>query len=368
MSFEALGEDVLLKILSFCDISTVLEVSTINKPLSRIAFSKQLWLSLVLDTQFRDALDLPPPDRRNLEGRSTEELIELACLLPGARYIFLHCATQQRLCIYDVWSARRVWERHVPAHTMWKIDSVLSGATARVFLAQSAHLPNPHTKVHVEEVDLTAGTSQELFNCSFASTVVRGIPWAILGDFLLCMISSHSDFHDPRAVLFDLIPGYILSTYKESEPPHQHFLAVRAPEAFEAHWQRLTEEHLATRLAGSAPAPAIAIGTITMQASLEYNGRPVEPDSVTATLDALRAGAYNISVYGLPVSQTEPEPRPVTLMERETLPVPARVLLSYRFTPGQACTGSLRLVPARPVSDPRQMHLPRQLRVGGEVY
>ncbi|KAJ6461759.1 hypothetical protein C8R45DRAFT_1220714 [Mycena sanguinolenta] len=240
MPFEALGEDVLLRILSFCDISTVLAVSTINRPLSRIASSKQLWLSLVLDTKFRDALDLPPPDRQNLAGRSTEELIELVKtavagpgaaesfeqlrssmtatkveiplddteinlpedrLLPGARYIFLHCATQQRLCIYDVWNARRVWERPVQAHTMWKIDSVLGGATARVFVVQSAHLPNPHTAVHVEEVDLTTGTSQELFNCSFASTVVRATPCAILGDFLLFMMSSHSDCHDPRAVL-----------------------------------------------------------------------------------------------------------------------------------------------------------------------
>ncbi|KAJ6464991.1 hypothetical protein C8R45DRAFT_1174312 [Mycena sanguinolenta] len=217
MPFEALGEDVLLRILSFCDISTVLAVSTINKPLSRIASSKQLWLSLVLDATFRAALDLPPPDREKLECRSTEELIDVTSfevtldditividrplpqLLPGARYLLLHTTTQQRLCIYDVWGSRRLWHRPVQDQ-MWEVDLVPGGA-ARVFLFQSADPPNKST-VQVEEVVLATGASRELFNFGFAGTVFRIMPSAIVGDFLLCtVLHSYSHFNDPTLVL-----------------------------------------------------------------------------------------------------------------------------------------------------------------------
>ncbi|KAF7353404.1 hypothetical protein MSAN_01529400 [Mycena sanguinolenta] len=163
MPFEALGEDVLFRISCFCDVSTPLAVSAINKPLRRIAFSKQLWLSLVLDTSSRDALELPPPNRERLECLSTEELVAVVknavtgpgsewddespasviktkfqisfdnmqdCpeirLLPGARYILRHSrsTTQQRLCIYDVWSARSVWECPVETYTECEVDLV----------------------------------------------------------------------------------------------------------------------------------------------------------------------------------------------------------------------------------------------------
>ncbi|KAJ6465001.1 hypothetical protein C8R45DRAFT_1023735 [Mycena sanguinolenta] len=355
MAFEALGEDVLLRILSFCDISTVLAVSAVNKPLRRIALAKQLWLSLVLDATFRDALDLPPPDREKLECLSTEELIDVVKnavagpgsvwneneqttfevtlddilldmgfgfpethLLPGARYILIHSTTQLRLYIYDVWSSRRVWHSPVQAQTLWRVDLVPGGAIARVFDAQLAVIPDRNT-LHVDEIDLATGASHELFNFSFASTVFRIMPSAIVGDFLLCTVMhSYSHFNVPTLVLVDwrastfaslgsvdpyanvqLIRGYILSRYRESEPPHHHLLAVTALEAFSAHWQRLTEDNLAFRLDGSAPALPITIGATTTQERLECSGRPFEPHIVIATPDAMHTGGYIIFVHGV---------------------------------------------------------------------
>ncbi|KAJ6472401.1 hypothetical protein C8R45DRAFT_1012970 [Mycena sanguinolenta] len=411
MPFEALGEDVLLRVFSICDISTALVVSTINKALRRIALSKQLWISLVLGPTFRDALALPPPDREQLECLSTEELIDVVKnavagpgsdwdssititsfqipldmgfgipefrFLPGARYIFMHSTSQQMLCIYDVWSSRRVWHSPVQAQTQWEVDLLPCGTIARVFVAQMAVLPNRNT-LHVEEVDLSTGASHELFNFGFASPVPRIMPSAIVGD-LLCILLY---FNDPTIVLVNwhastfafvgrmgsniqLIPGYIISTYRESGPPYKHFLSVRALEAFSAHWQRLTEDNLASRVDGSAPASDITIGAIVMQARLEHSGLPLGPHFVTATLDALHSGRYNIFVR-CRLQSSEPPLRSVTLMERignlirmatprkKASPKPGRMLLSYKFTPGQGQDGSkLRPASAQRGANPLQ--------------
>ncbi|KAF7353421.1 F-box domain-containing protein [Mycena sanguinolenta] len=396
MLFEALGEDVLLRIFCFCDIYTVLAVSAINRPLRRISLSKQLWLSLVLDTRFRDALDLPPPDREGLECLSTEELIAVvkdavagpgtgsiwnsehdesssvtrtsvkiplddvgmyraadARLLPGARYILLHSisTTQRRLCMYDVWSTRRVWEHPVQALTMFQVDFVPGGTIARVCFAQAGELPST-LSVHIEEVELTTGASHELFNFTFASI---GSSCAIVGDFLLgTVLQSHWHFNDSKLVLINwrastfvplghmgphhvqLIPGYILSTYQETSKPHEHVLALTALDSFSDCWQPLTEEGtlLAAQLEAGSPS-TITINNIAMQERLEHNGWRIRPNLVTATPDALYAGAYIISVHGLPFSE-RPAPKRPTLIERignlvnmaarrgETLPPPVQ--------------------------------------------
>ncbi|KAF7353431.1 hypothetical protein MSAN_01532300 [Mycena sanguinolenta] len=263
MPFEALGEDVLLNIFCFCDISTVLAVSAINKGLRRIALSKQLWLSLVLDPRFRDALDLPPPDREKLECLSTEELIavvknavagpgslcdsehDVSCsatltsiriplndmedrfgtrLLPGARYILLRSMTQNRLCIYDISNARRVWERLVQARTTCEVDLVPGGAIARVFFVQKVDHPNTYT-LHVEEVDLTTGASHEVFDFSLDSIVSGVTPWTIMGDFLLATVL-YSRFIDAVLVLINWRASTFVSLGRNGlyhatiSPPH----------------------------------------------------------------------------------------------------------------------------------------------------
>ncbi|KAF7353401.1 hypothetical protein MSAN_01529100 [Mycena sanguinolenta] len=437
MSFEALGEDVLLEILFFCDVSTVLAVSAINRALRRIALSKQLWLSLVLDQKFRDALELPPPDRKKLECLSTEELIAVvenavagpgplsdsahdesfsvtetrvripldvvedgnhpeARLLPGARYLHRRGTTEQRLYIYDVWSARCVWERLVQPRIMYEVDLVPGSAIARLFLVQwGVHLDT--FTLHVEEVDLTAGASHELFNFSLdsipLSSIVFGMtPWAIVGDFLLSpVLYSPSllvliDWHASTFVSLDcsglssvrLIPGYILSMYRESPSPREHILAATAMEAFSDCWQPLTDDSagLAAQIEAGFPSKlTIDSLHITTQERLEYSGRPSKSELVSVTPDPLCAGAYNIYVYGL--HSSERPPRPATLMQRIGNRIssmagtarraearPAQAVLCYQFTTavsaaGEAC--SLRLVSARPISNRGQAHCPRAI-------
>ncbi|KAF7353402.1 hypothetical protein MSAN_01529200 [Mycena sanguinolenta] len=418
MPFAALEEDVLLRILFFCDISTVLAISSINKALRRIALFRQLWLSLVLDTRFRDALDLPPPSREKLECLSTEELIAVVknvvtgpCLigdsehdesssvtltsvqiplddieyrpnyksrlLPGARYLLLHSTstTQCMSYLYDVWSARRVWCRLVRSDKMCAVDLVPGGAVARVFFAQWVVHPNTYM-LHVEEVDLTTGASHQLFTIRLASTFLRVRPCAIMGDFLLATVH-YSCFNSAVLVLINwrastfvslgcngcyheqLISGYIVSSYRHSV--YACTLTVTALEADSDHWQPLAqlESNLSVQL------EARFALSIKMQERLEYNHRPLTPLSVLITPDALHAGAYNISVYGRQICERSPKSR--TLMGRigslitmaarrgKASPEPVQALLSYRFTPEQGQASSkLRLVSARGVPDPLQ--------------
>ncbi|KAF7353552.1 hypothetical protein MSAN_01545100 [Mycena sanguinolenta] len=415
MPFEALGEDVLLGIFCLCDISTVLAVSGINQALRRIALSKQLWLALVLDTKFRDALKLPPPNRAHLECLSTEELIAVvknavngpcsiwdsaldessvtmtsfqiplndvenrpeARLLPGARYLVLHSTstTQQGLYLYDVWSGRRVWHRLMQAQKMCEVDLVPGGAIARVFFVQTVdHLST--YMLHVEEVDLKTGASHELFNFSLDRTVFGATPCAIVGDFLLAtLVHSHSllalinwrastfvSFSRDGLSYVQLIPGYILSTYRETSPPHGHILAATALEAFSDRWQPLPDDSigLAAQLeAGYASTITIQSLDITAQERLEYSSWQIRSNAITAT----------------------PHPLPATLMERignlvsttarrrAALPIPAQVLLgarallSYRFMPGQAqASYKLRLVSAQRLSNDLQAEFPRAIQ------
>ncbi|KAF7353554.1 hypothetical protein MSAN_01545500 [Mycena sanguinolenta] len=421
MPFEALREDILLRILFFCDISTVLVASSINKALRRITFSRQLWLSLVLDTRFRDALDLPPPNREKFECLSTEELIAVVknavtgpcsigdsehdessvtltsvqiplndmeyCLkwrlLPSARYLLLHntSTTQCTSYLYDVWSARRVWCRLVRSDNVCVVDLVPGGAVARVFFAQWVVHPNTYM-LHVEEVDLTTGASHELFTFRLYSTFLKVTPRAIVGDFLLATVQ-YSCFNNAILVLINwrasafvslgrngpyreqLIPGHIVSTNWGNVPPYACTLTVAALEADSDHWhwQPLAEleRNLSPQLEARSTPP------ITMQDRLEYNHRPLTPVSVMITPDALHAGAYNISVYGLQICERPPRSR--TLMRRigslittatrrdKASPEPAQALLSYRFTPEQGQASSkLRLVSARGDLDPLQSY------------
>ena len=150
-----------------------------NKLLRGVTRPKQLWLSIVQDSAFRAALELPPPDREELENQTTEELIDFvenavvgpgslfndrpsatmihttykiplhdlgdelgAQLLPGARYILLQNTTREEVYIYDVWSARRIWQRRVQVDTICKVDLVPGGAMARILLAQPMNYPN----------------------------------------------------------------------------------------------------------------------------------------------------------------------------------------------------------------------------------
>ncbi|KAJ6471014.1 hypothetical protein C8R45DRAFT_1015206, partial [Mycena sanguinolenta] len=407
MPFEALGEDILLSVLCFCDVCTVLAVSASNKPLRGVTLSKQLWLSIVQDSAFRAALELPPPDREELENQSTEELIDFvknavvgpgslfndrssatmihttykihlhdlgdglgAQLLPGARYILLQNTTREKVYIYDVWSARRIWQCRVQVDTICKVDLVPGGAIARVSITRSTDELSEQKvrqfidRLHIEEVDLISGISRHVFELGCPQyLVIRSLAkYDIVGDFLLCFMqdlrvwpkfilnnwrtSAFIDLGNGLNFALVLIPGYVI-------------LAVTALDQFSNYWQPLSDARLPVQLSsGDPPIPNI------VRERLAYNNHPLGSCSVgvhlTVTPNALYRGAYNISVQAGELSA------PPTLIgkignlvaarRRSVSPVVREALLSYKFRPApshsQAC--ELRLVSAQRVSHTTQ--------------
>ncbi|KAF8062433.1 hypothetical protein FPV67DRAFT_271067 [Lyophyllum atratum] len=71
-----LVDDVLLKIMCFCDIYHVLGLSQANKRFNSLAFSKEVWLAILSDLNARLFVDIPPG--QSLRNFSTGELISLA--------------------------------------------------------------------------------------------------------------------------------------------------------------------------------------------------------------------------------------------------------------------------------------------------
>ncbi|KAJ6615329.1 hypothetical protein B0H10DRAFT_1950029 [Mycena sp. CBHHK59/15] len=74
MPLQDIVEDILLKILSFCDVHAVLSASTVNKSLRRVALTKQLWLYLLQDVASRGLLD--SPSEAELDASSTDDIIQ----------------------------------------------------------------------------------------------------------------------------------------------------------------------------------------------------------------------------------------------------------------------------------------------------
>ncbi|KAF8145968.1 hypothetical protein K438DRAFT_1870786 [Mycena galopus ATCC 62051] len=408
MSFAGLEEDILVNILVLCDIYRVLTVSAINKPLRRLTQVKQLWLSLIQDSAFRQVLELHPANLAELESSSTEELVNLvrravtgpslwwpvsptpslsrkitfdthvqthqdAHLLPGARYMLLGSEILADMYIYEVWSGRRVGKYAAKSLTHWAIDLVPGGDIARLLLAQPAEYVGGGCYVHVEEIDLVTGLSREVFNLSFTTRLksLSGIvgdfflyrlPWAYSTEVKMVLVNWRAstyvvlNYGTERNSDVILVRGYIIATHLESTPPHQQLLTVTSLDAFSPLWKPLSGISLSEQLSP----PTIPI---TAQERLEHNGRPLGHVAIPARLSvvasALYDGAYNIVVFG---GGFTPPPKPTTFASqmgnlisgRRQQPLTPEVVgsvLSYSFRPSYAQRNcQLRFVSAKRAS------------------
>ncbi|KAJ7894581.1 hypothetical protein B0H13DRAFT_2036080 [Mycena leptocephala] len=218
MPFESLGDDILLHVLSFCNVYTALLVSRINKSLHAVALTKQLWLNLVRELGLHGVLDLPSTEE--LENYSTGDLIgtvkrvvvgpyawstsagratlyrQLTLdpdvqsrkildfqLLPGGRYMVLRMPLD--MYIYEVATSRRVWQHALAVvypHE-WSVDLLPGGRIARILLVPGV----PH--ISVEELDLTSGQCGEAFSLHLPPASRCTMP-SIAGDFLVCALRS----------------------------------------------------------------------------------------------------------------------------------------------------------------------------------
>ncbi|KAJ6452387.1 hypothetical protein C8R47DRAFT_287983 [Mycena vitilis] len=406
MSFADLCDDILLTVLSACDVCTVLSVSAVNKSLRRITSAKQLWLSLVRAESFHDVLELPPCCRAKLEthSESTTKMVDLIkrlvdgpssipgephysiphyeiefesptgldtdvedfSLLPGARYAVLR--TRDQFILHDVRAGICIWECPAELSMAWSIDLV--PGKARVIKELDL---DGGGDICVYEVDLSSGVSREVSKLGFPTRF--GWLRSIVGDFFLYVLPQSIDetrlvlvnwrvrsyvvlkyeTRQPRASLHVSPHGIcFIAAYTERTPPHQLILTVTDLESFSDHWAPLTGMHLNTEISPEdVPFAAYA--------RLEYGGHPLGGANVCSIFpSALQHGAHRISISAtaLPVKQL----RKWSLIARvvniaslaRRVPTPeikrhSRVHSYFKLTPPAAPGGSwaLRLVCAK---------------------
>ncbi|KAJ7806370.1 hypothetical protein B0H13DRAFT_2387112 [Mycena leptocephala] len=351
MPFEALGDDILLQVLSLCDVYTALSVSAINRFLRGVALTKHLWLSLVRDLGFRGVLDLPtandlescsaaelvdlikrvvvgptswapmssarvPPSHRLTVHTGIENLVDFR-LLPGGKHMVLR--TREELFIYEVENSRKIWE-HGGVNT-WSVDLLPGGTIARVLLLPKFYAGVVHADITVHEVDLTGGQSSEALRLRLPTNGGRLARWmpSIVGDWFVCAVGHPSIFAQMLVLLVnwraetyvildygecchsDIIPAqavlirnHIVVTYPANAPPYQQLLTVTSLEHFGPYWAPLESLHLTHQLSGQCI-------PFSAHAKLEHENRPICNVTIYVKLcvfpSPLHRDGYKISVY-----------------------------------------------------------------------
>ncbi|KAJ6523292.1 hypothetical protein B0H19DRAFT_1201743 [Mycena capillaripes] len=317
MTFESLGEDVILQTLSLCDVYAVLSVSMVNKFLRRIALVKQLWLSLVHDLGVRGVLDLPPGELNH----STSELISLvkrkpvpwsilgcpwsqtslasttAChklafdtetvagsigfhrLLPGAKYMVFQISDEE-FHIHEIWSGRKVFTHAIRTQSGFQIDLAPDGSIARVFFAYVADVVSGLGRLISIVDDFLLYSSNPLDARSLVLVNWRTSMYVALNYGITFPIT--------------LLPSYIAVTYPDSVFPHQLNLLVTDLTSFAPYWKPLDGILLEHQL-------YVQDMPLVAHARLECDGHPVVDSPhylrLSAMPSALHQGADDISVH-----------------------------------------------------------------------
>ncbi|KAJ6586171.1 hypothetical protein B0H19DRAFT_1111663 [Mycena capillaripes] len=302
MTFESLGEDVILQTLSLCDVYAVLSVSMVNKFLRRIALVKQLWLSLVHDLGVRGVLDLPPGELNH----STSELISLvkrkpvpwsilgcpwsqtslasttAChklafdteTVAGSIGFIASCRiSDEEFHIHEIWSGRKVFTHAIRTQSGFQIDLAPDGSIARVFFAYVADGVYHRRRLPAYSSNPLDARSLVLVNWRTSMYVALnyGITFPIT-----------------------LLPSYIAVTYPDSVFPHQLNLLVTDLTSFAPYWKPLDGILLEHQL-------YVQDMPLVAHARLECDGHPVVDSPhylrLSAMPSALHQGADDISVH-----------------------------------------------------------------------
>ncbi|KAK7047055.1 hypothetical protein R3P38DRAFT_3258459 [Favolaschia claudopus] len=231
VTFEELGEDIVLLILTSCDVSTVLIVGEVNRALRVWSLRKQLWISLVEELVSRNLVDIPHgkplvdhsvPDlialvKRIVLGPATwlesdsgpsltqEIQVSHPCLstdsmelLSGGRYIFVG-RRDDCLELWDIYAATAIWQMPIPRYPIRAIEMLDGGHTAVVCVVVRG-------KISIIHVCLNTGNSTELAQIQLQAQLrVDGQMISLCGDFVALTVTwvftANPDFSMKRFVL-----------------------------------------------------------------------------------------------------------------------------------------------------------------------
>ncbi|KAJ7732931.1 hypothetical protein DFH07DRAFT_1065505 [Mycena maculata] len=338
MPLKDIGEDILLEILSFCDVSAVLSVSTVNKTLRRVALTKQLWLYLLRDLVSRGLLDCHSTEE--LDAYSTRDIIaEIkhiiyveterifdVQLIPGGTHAVLKTAEDVRL--YNVHTGRCLWTK-ASASASISTNLVELGHVARILLVPLEYSANAN--ITIQEINLKTDVSCEVFRVALPPGLgpIHDYWWCtdLREDFFILHVHLFTipggdifvlvDWRTRRQIILNyasadlkprLLRDHLLVIFPESSPPRQHVLAVTAFNMLEERWESLDliaitglfiEQDFRplalNQQAAGNPTPIAAV------AKLEFNNEPICDSSCSFGLSVyenpVHHDAYKIMLY-----------------------------------------------------------------------
>ncbi|KAJ6578306.1 hypothetical protein B0H19DRAFT_1338446 [Mycena capillaripes] len=350
MPFEALGDDILLKVLALCNVyytalsasQGVLDLSPAREleSCSTAALVQYVKRGVVGPAAWHPGSSSPTTPHRQLTfdgGLGGEDLIDMH-LLPGGRYVLLQ--TREHLHIHETAGGGRIWKY-----------AVFYAYSSSLWITRAHH-------ISVQELDLVRGQSSEIFSLDLPTGLERWMS-GILGDFFVFALQPSNpvqmifllvnwraeeyvvlnyagrSYSTAQAVL---IPGHIVVTYADSSEPHQQLLAVTAFNSLETHWKPLDGINLNNQLY-SQNIPFLA------HERLEHVALPLCDTTAYLKLSAfpsiVHGAAYKIVLYGCENKGARPSEdwlvgRVLDLMlvrpqTHETRPRAA--LLVYRLSP-----------------------------------
>ncbi|KAJ6494251.1 hypothetical protein C8R45DRAFT_1134938 [Mycena sanguinolenta] len=271
--FQDLNEDILLTVLSTCDVRTVLRASQVNKLIHALALSKPVWVALVADLIARCIMDaFSDPDFANYSAPQLHQIVKRLLsvesadisstqggsswsadvkLLPGGRFFTLE-SYDGRLQCWSLETGLCVWTYSQKRRTGYAVDIIDRGNTARFLLPGSSK-----DSFIIEQVDLTTGSSLEIFRMPRRDE----IRWwndgdvSLSGDFVILTIHIHRswvvllinwredtyiNFHQGSTGLV-VVRGHIVLGTATLNPPHRSILFVYNKASLAAHWRPLTD-------------------------------------------------------------------------------------------------------------------------------
>ncbi|KAK6987602.1 hypothetical protein R3P38DRAFT_2574790 [Favolaschia claudopus] len=357
---QEVGEDLLINILSFCDVYTVLLVSRVDKFLHQISLTKQLWVHLLRDLVARGLLrrpseaeldeyatrDImheikrivcgpetwdpesiqPPTIHRQVTfhpGIDTSELFSMQ-LIPGGTHAILQTESES-IRLYEVQSGRCIWQKKSALGSIG-LDLIEQGKKVRIAVVPGKFSPN--AKIAIYEIDLhkveslevfsipmpTGNFSEDLWWCKdlrghfmVLHIYSLGVPCGPI--FLLVDWSQHQQvvltYEDPSADADPrLLSNHLLVTCEISvQGKRQHSIVATAYSELDAYWHPLNIDPKSIPFSGinssSYPINPPVEGRhvpMSAMAPLEFEGIPLRHE-YTYRLQCIHESPIRQGVY-----------------------------------------------------------------------
>ncbi|KAJ7495218.1 hypothetical protein FB451DRAFT_1477804 [Mycena latifolia] len=336
-----LGEDVLVQVLSLCDLYTILIISLVDRYLRSLILVKQLWLNLIRDLDSRYLIELPPG--LILKHKTTVELIDLVKRIiigprtlartsssrptiieelvlpsgpwtPSVRVKLVHGGRRVMIIgltaleLWDISPPRRIWFR--PDHVISVGAGVVDNRNRVTVYLVYRRPPGAWDTLEVLQVDLGTAEVHPSFTCRLEFHNAFWDP-CIRGDLVAVPMRGRQqeavglmNWREQTGVLLNLprarikpnvalLPGYLILTAREAEPPHFEKIMLYPLSIFIALLQPIADVNF------KHPVPISVVSPILVKfpALEDYIFREIDCSHMAVHASPLRRNAYQISLY-----------------------------------------------------------------------